>query len=109
MTDFKHIQEEYGKKCKSCAHNVNDRESEYNCPCMCENHNMYEPKTNYEIFMSMSAEEFSHYIECPYMRWQEYGECKFGWHKPTKTCTECIIEWLNSPVEEKYYELNEDE
>ena len=64
--------------------------------------------TNFEVFMSMDAKKFSHFIECPYMRGQEYGECKFGWHEREQTCEECIVEWLNSPAEEKYYELNEE-
>ena len=109
IDEFNRLWEEYGKKCKSCKHNVNDRESEYNCSCMCEKHEMYEPKSNYDIFMSMGVEEFARYIECPYTRGDPYGECKFGWHERTQTCLECIIEWLNSPMEEKYYELNEDE
>lgn len=58
--------------------------------------------TNYDVFMSMSPEKLAKHIPCP------YGECKFGWHKPIQTCEECIIEWLNSPAKEKYYELNED-
>lgn len=102
-TEFKYVQAEYAKKCCSCKHNVNDRESEYNCPCMCENHNMYEPKTNYEIFMSMGVEEFAKYIPCPYMK-DAYDECKFGWHERDQTCEECVIEWLNSSAEEKWYE-----
>ena len=67
------------------------------------------PMTNYNVFMSMKPEEFANYIECPYMRGDPYGECKFGWHEREQTCKECIVEWLNSPAKEKYYELNEDE
>lgn len=56
-------------------------------------------ETNFEHLCS-DINEMAEHIECPYMT-DITDECKFGWHQPEMSCTDCKKEWLKKPFVQK--------
>lgn len=96
---------EYELKCKWCKNNYKEDGDIPRCNCMCENHNMFEPITNYERIQKMSVEEMVVFLDdlqcncfsrdcdnCPIHKIEE---------KPHRACTpRHIKQWLESEVSE---------
>lgn len=90
---------DYEKKCLTCKHNYKTYGDTPRCNCMCENHDMYEPLTNYDRIKAMNVEEMAEFLAVPCEcnvdpERDGYIECG------NALCIARLIKWLESTIEE---------